>query len=295
MNFELKRRGSFTITTPIMSKKSSNRYQPKKDVKFDSDSEISSSEDESAREEAESEVMVVPPARSGELQIKRMTLHKQILHRPDSYLGSVRRIKTSDRIWVKDGEKFRCRQATFPEGLLRMFMEAVCNAIDNIWRSKQFGVAPKLIKISIDRSSGRFTVWNDGKPISLDKFREEDGTLTNEYKPEVIFGHLLTSTNYDDTEQRKTSGRNGYGIKLCSIFSVSFDVKLFNPEFGIYTQEWKNNMFDKGEPSISKKKTDYPKTEGKTGYTQVSWVPDYTRFGMEGLDDEFMAVGEKSV
>lgn len=273
-----------------MSKKVAPRFQPKKDVKFDSDAS-------SSEEEVEETVFVEEkvPARSGELQIKRMTLHKQILHRPDTYIGSLRRIKTSDRIWVKEGEKFKCRQATFPEGLLRLFMEAACNAIDNIWRSKQFGVNAKLIKFNIDRNEGRFTVWNDGKPISLDKFQEEDGTLTDEYKPEVIFGHLLTSTNYDDTEQRKTSGKNGYGIKLCSIFSTEFEVNLFNPEFGVYTQKWKNNMFEKGKPILSKNKLHYPKTEGKTGYTQVSWKPDYARFGMDGLDNEFMAVVEKSI
>jgi DNA topoisomerase-2 len=28
--------------------------------------------------------------------------------------------------------------------------------------------------------------------------------------PEMIFGNLLTSSNYDDNEKRTTGGRNGY-------------------------------------------------------------------------------------
>ena len=38
--------------------------------------------------------------------------------------------------------------------------------------------------------------------------------------PELIFGHLLTSSNYDDGEKKVTGGRNGYGAKLANIFSV---------------------------------------------------------------------------
>jgi hypothetical protein len=40
------------------------------------------------------------------------------------------------------------------------------------------------------------------------------------YVPELIFGHLLTSSNYDDNEKKVTGGRNGYGAKLANIFST---------------------------------------------------------------------------
>lgn len=32
------------------------------------------------------------------------------------------------------------------------------------------------------------------------------------YVPELIFGHLLTSSNYDDDEKKIVGGRNGYEI-----------------------------------------------------------------------------------
>ena len=43
--------------------------------------------------------------------------------------------------------------------------------------------------------------------------------------PELIFGHLLTSSNYNDDQKKITGGRNGYGAKLTNIFSKKFVVE----------------------------------------------------------------------
>ena len=45
------------------------------------------------------------------------------------------------------------------------------------------------------------------------------------YIPELIFGNLLTSSNYDDDEKKVVGGRNGFGAKLCNIFSTEFTVE----------------------------------------------------------------------
>jgi DNA topoisomerase-2 len=45
------------------------------------------------------------------------------------------------------------------------------------------------------------------------------------YVPTLIFGHLLTSSNFDDEEEKVTGGRNGYGAKLCNVFSNKFVVE----------------------------------------------------------------------
>ena len=44
------------------------------------------------------------------------------------------------------------------------------------------------------------------------------------YVAELIFGHLLTGSNYDDDEKKTVGGRNGYGAKLANIFSTRFIV-----------------------------------------------------------------------
>ncbi|KAL6504308.1 DNA topoisomerase 2 [Orobanche gracilis] len=41
----------------------------------------------------------------------------------------------------------------------------------------------------------------------------------------MIFGHLLTSSNYDDNVKKTTGGRNGYGAKLTNIFSTKFIIE----------------------------------------------------------------------
>jgi DNA topoisomerase-2 len=42
---------------------------------------------------------------------------------------------------------------------------------------------------------------------------------------ELIFGHLLTGSNYDDNIKKVTGGRNGFGAKLTNIFSKKFVVE----------------------------------------------------------------------
>jgi len=51
------------------------------------------------------------------------------------------------------------------------------------------------------------------------------------YVPEMIFGTLLTSSNYNDNEGRVTGGRNGFGAKLCNVFSTKFTVETSSKEY----------------------------------------------------------------
>jgi DNA gyrase/topoisomerase IV subunit B len=230
--------------------------------------------------------------RTDELKVQVLEERKHMLHRPDMYIGSVRRIKSSGRIWVLENGKFRCREAFVVEGLLRVFMEAISNAIDNIWRSKQFKIPCTKIRVEINRETGVLSVWNDGKPISCEKHE----TLTDEYNPEVMFGRFRSGTNYDDSEERKTVGRNGEGIKIALVFARWFKINLFNRKEGLlYEQKWIDNMETKQKPVIDRDKKHFP--EGKdAGYTLVQWLPDYKRFDFpSGIDDDMLAVMEKAI
>jgi DNA topoisomerase-2 len=99
----------------------------------------------------------------------------------------------------------------------------------------------------------------------------------------MIFGNLLTSSNYDDDQQKVTGGRNGYGAKLCNVFSTEFTVETVDSKHKKkYKQTWTENMSKMGKAKITDFKGD--------DYTKVSWKADYARFGMEGIDDDFEAI-----
>lgn len=146
------------------------------------------------------------------VQYEKLSLHEQILLRPDTYIGSVKRSATSDPIYTFNGDfktgKMVKQITTISDGFLRLFIEVVSNAIDNVWRSLEEKIIPKFIFISIDEKTGEFSVWNDGKNITTEFHPTEKIRI-----PELIFGNLLTSSNYNDSEERKTSGRNGLGSK----------------------------------------------------------------------------------
>ena len=98
----------------------------------------------------------------------------------------------------------------------------------------------------------------------------------------MIFGHLLTSSNYDDDEDKVTGGRNGYGAKLANIYSTEFVVETGNKDIEKkYKQTFNDNMSKASKPSI---------TKGKTDFTKITFKPDFKRFGMEGIDDDMEAL-----
>ena len=195
----------------------------------------------------------------------KKTLHQHILDRPDSYVGQV---KPEDRdVWVPNNNKFVKRTVRVSPALTKVFDEILVNALD------QSSLNTSVTKISIDvDESGRITIANNG--ISIPVVIHEQ---TQVWTPELIFGHLLTSSNYDDSEERTTGGRNGYGAKLTNIYSKEFEIKVDDPETRkSYHQVWRDNMRVCAEPKIKS-------FAGKTAKVQVSWVPDWERFGLKGI------------
>jgi DNA topoisomerase-2 len=254
--------------------------------------EISDIEIESESDDESEIIKPQVPIRTKELEVKCLDLHNQILLRPDTYIGSIKRIKSSDKVWVVKDKKFIQSNPTSSEGLLRTFVEILSNAIDNIWRSKEFGIVCKTIKINIDHKTGLISVFNDGKSIPLDFNKTE-----NKYNIELIFFRLLTSTNYDDNEKRKTSGRNGYGAKLTSIFSTSSNIEIYNPkDKKIYKQSSSNNMKNISSPVITDCFTTFPDLGKGSGYTKISWTSDLFRFDkMTCYDDDILSLYEKYI
>ena len=125
------------------------------------------------------------------------------------------------------------------------------------------------------QEKGEVRVLNNGAGVPVELHKTE-----GMYVPELIFGHLLTSSNYNDNEKKVTGGRNGYGAKLANIFSTKFVVETCDGKRKRrYKQVFKKNMTEKSGPQISDcKVTD--------NWTCISFQPDLERFGMETLEED---------
>ncbi|KAK2587990.1 hypothetical protein KPH14_004067 [Odynerus spinipes] len=205
---------------------------------------------------------------------QKKTQLEHILLRPDTYIGSIE--STSELMWVYDKEKEMMIQKDikYVPGLYKIFDEILVNAADN----KQRDPKMDMIKIDIDSENNTISVWNNGKGIPVVIHKEE-----NMYVPTMIFGHLLTSSNYDDAEEKVTGGRNGYGAKLCNIFSHRFTVETASKEYKkCLKQTWGDNMGKASEPRI--------KEFHGEDFTKVTFSPDLSKFKMDSLDDDIVAL-----
>lgn len=204
---------------------------------------------------------------------QKKTQLEHILLRPDTYIGSVEHLTQS--MWVYDEEiGLNCREVTFVPGLYKIFDEILVNAADNKQRDKTMN----CIKISIDPEANIISIWNNGKGIPVVEHKVE-----KVYVPALIFGQLLTSSNYDDEEKKVTGGRNGYGAKLCNIFSTKFTVETACKEYKhSFKQVWMNNMMKTTDPKI--------KFFDGDDYTCITFQPDLSKFKMEKLDKDTVAL-----
>src|SRR5687767_8469252 len=115
------------------------------------------------------------------------------------------------------------------------------------------------LKVKIDKEAGKISVYNNGKGIPIEIHKE-----LNVYVPEMLFGQLMTSSNYNDDEKKVTGGRNGLGAKSVNIFSTQFTVETTDTtQKKRYIQLFHNNMTQTDKPKI----TSYSKKEE---YTMIS-------------------------
>lgn len=211
---------------------------------------------------------------------KKLDHREHVLTRPGMYIGSIENDVINT--WVIENIENPImikKDIKIVPGLYKIFDEVVVNAIDHSIRLKQEANenVTKKIEIDIDKESGEISVYNDGEGIEIGQ--NEEGI----YFPELIFGYLLTSTNYEEGEQRIIGGQNGIGAKACNIFSTSFMVETVDSkQKKIYKQTFSDNMSKVGKPSI--------KAYSKKPFTRITFTPDYKRFGMTKLTDDIYAL-----
>ena len=196
-----------------------------------------------------------------------------ILLRPQTYLGS-NKPHTGNK-WIFSEEKMIKEEITYVPSFLKIFDEIIINSVDESKRNPQLN----KIEVTIDKESGLISVKDSGGiPVVVHKDH-------GKYVPEVIFGNLMSGSNYDDTEDRIGAGTNGYGSKLTNVFSKVFTVTTCDGT-NVFTQTFTDNMRNREDPQVKK---------STKNFTQISFLPDYEKFGLVCLDDEHFKLIQKRV
>jgi DNA topoisomerase-2 len=249
--------------------------------------------------------------RSVEEQYSRKTPLEHVLLRPGMYVGPTEQLPPN-HCWVLDPPplppldasesgsppgsfKMVQREYSLIPALIKVFDEILVNATDNRLRHPE--TCTKL-DVRIDpgfadgtdpvlRRPPQIRIWNNGRGIPI-QIHQEEGI----YVPDLLFGHLLTGSNCDDTEKRLTGGRHGYGAKLSNIFSTCFSVETVDVQKNLrYRQTWYDNMTRAGDPQIDTPDMEHDPLED---YTCITFVPDIQRLSgnpsMLTIDDQNYAV-----
>lgn len=199
---------------------------------------------------------------------------------PDTYIGSID--VTEQNVWVfsEDKTAMEHKCIKYVPGFFKIFDEILVNAIDHRQRDPNV----KNIKVTFSEGLSEIKVWNDGEGIDVDIHPEY-----NQYIPEMLFGELLTSSNYESDQKRVTGGKNGYGSKLTNIFSKRFCIETIDSKRQKkYSQEFRNNMYEKDKPHITKCTT--------KPYTCITFLPDYEKFQLpSGITRDIFLLFERRV
>jgi len=227
-------------------------------------------------------------------------LKEHILDIPDTYIGDAEE-NPLESAWVNQVDDEESESKTAPValvqktiqavmGLYKIFDEVLVNASDNVPRTRdaykkdKTVQLTKTIKVEINQEEGWISVYNDGEGIPVVEHKEHKVMI-----PELIFGKLLTSGNYDKTEKRRVGGRNGYGAKLTNIFSTKFVLETVDHRRKKkFKQVWERNM---SEPAKKASVTSY----SSKAYTKVTFWPDFERFGIAGISDDLLGLLQKRV
>jgi len=221
-------------------------------------------------------------------QYQQKTDKQHILDNPDTYIGSVENVDANIWVFDNDTNKIVNKTIEYNPGLYKLFDEAIVNARDHVVRMIQSNHLDKKNVSYIETSisdDGIISIKNDGNGIDVAKHPENGLWI-----PEMIFGHLRTSTNYNKEEKKIVGGKNGFGFKLVLIWSSYGYIETVDHTRGLkYTQEFKSNLDEICTPIITKvSKSEKP-------YTKVVFKPDYTRLGLNGLNEDLMALLKKRV
>ena len=209
---------------------------------------------------------------SVEKKFKKLDDVSHVLLRPGMYIGSIKP-HTSKKYLYNEG-KMESEEITYNPGFLKIFDEIVTNSVDEFKRE-----GSKLNTIKVNINGDTISIWDNGG-IPVVKHPDD-----NEWIPEMIFSNLKAGSNFNDDESRTGAGTNGVGSTLTNIYSKQFTINTCDGK-NLFTQTFTNNMRDR-VPAKIKKST--------KNFTEITYTPDYEKFGLENLDQSHYRLIQKRV
>jgi len=211
-------------------------------------------------------------------------LHTQIYDSPDTYIGGAS--LTTDILPTLENDKLVFKGIEYIPGLLKLFDEVIVNSRDQWDRLSKKKTKHPLTEIRVTIDSQKVTVYNNGEGIDVAEhpvYKDPEGKPI--WIPQLLFGELLTSANYDKVD-KTTGGKNGFGAKLTNIFSKEFSVEtLDHTRKRLWTQEYADNMrvMKKGKTKKSTKKP----------YTKISYTADFHKFDITEYSPDMINLMKK--
>jgi len=222
--------------------------------------------------------------------VQQKTDKQHILDNPDTYIGSVETVESDMWIMNETNDKIIEKNISYIPGLFKLFDEGIVNCRDHVIRMQS--KLDSNVENSLPVSYIDIAIQEDGTIVMINDGNGIDVVQHPEYKtwvPELIFGHLRTSTNYNKEEKKIVGGKNGFGFKLVLIWSIYGQIETVDHIRGLkYTQEFKDNLDTICIPKITKASKTKP-------YTKITFKPDYQRLGINGLTPDLISLLKKRV
>ena len=210
-------------------------------------------------------------------KITKLTDIEHALHAADFYIGQTTHTlspEVSRFVYNESTCLMEYRTSVYPQGLLKIFDEAIVNAADNVYRGT------KLIKVGVNVLQNAIWVHNDGPNFSIEVTEHTSAWNQTEkaYTPEIAFFHCKTSSAYTK-KQRITGGKFGLGAKLISIFSKWCTIEMCDGKT-YYFQKCTDHMTKVSSPTI-KPSTSKP-------YLSICYSPDLFLFYPENATPNYL-------
>ena len=204
---------------------------------------------------------------------------EHILKKPGMYIGDIDFRSDKQFIYIKD--QIIQKDINWSPGLYKIVDELIVNSYDQSIRDSTLTI------ISAEINELSFSIFNNG--VGIDVIEHPTYKI---YIPELIFANLLTSTNYDETEQRLTGGTHGLGAKLSAIFSKKFIVEVWDTKRQLYYyQTYENNLSKISKPKITK----ITKKSSIKGGVKITIEPDFAKFNTENFNNDMIALFNKRI